>query len=276
MFIGVIVSSIANLNLILLLKTLKAVSFMHRKFFLILLVVILVPFAAKSLEDRIAYERVGTFMAYGNASVHISAGDLNDRFGNSAIAGGGLQFKTQSNWLFGADYGFLFGGRVYEDVLEEVNTSRGAPINRSGNLEDIDLQQRGHTGLIRAGRIFPVIGPNENSGLYFQLGYGLITHRINIHYSGQRRVPQIDDPYNQGYDRLTYGHAFSQSFGYFHFSNNNSFNFFLGFDFIQGLTRNQRDFNFDEMRQDDDLRTDLLFGLRGGIFFPFFSRFWAE
>lgn len=240
----------------------------------LLMLLMAFPFRGKALEDRIDEEPIGALMFYGNMKGQISMGDISDRFGNNLTAGGGFMYKTSSNYLFGLDYGFLFGGDVRENVLSEVNTSREEPINRAGNLDPVDLQQRGHSAFIQGGKLFPVIGPNRNSGVTVKAGAGFLSHWINLHYSGQRRIPQIDPPYDKGYDRLTYGPAANLSVGYFHFSDENTFNFFVEADYIHGFTQNQRAFNFDEMRKDDERKQDMLLGIRFGVFFPFFSRFW--
>jgi hypothetical protein len=242
--------------------------------FIVLLLVLLTTVAEAGREERIGIEKIRVLMAHGGMGGHIPGSDMSKRFGSGAIAGGGFMYKTRSNWIFNVDYNFLFGGRVKENVLENITTSRGFPIDNTGRLSEVEPQQRGHIASLQAGYIFDIIGPNVNSGIYLMAGPVFIQHEIHLYYSGQRRFPQIDGDYGAGYDRLTYGPGIRQTIGYFHFNSRNLLNFYIGLDFIQGFTYNRRSYNFDEMKAENELRIDLLTGIRGGIFFPFFSRFW--
>ena len=49
-------------------------------------------------------------------------------------------------------------------------------------------------------------------------------------------------------------------------------NFYGGFEFTQGFTKNRREMNFDTGQKDDLARLDMLFGFRLGWVFPIYKR----
>ncbi len=76
----------------------------------------------------------------------------------------------------------------------------------------------------------------------------------------------------KGYDRLSNGIGFTQSVGYLFLSNNRIANFFAGIEMNEAFTKNRRDFNYDQMKKDNQLRTDLLFGIRIGWILPLYKK----
>ena len=108
------------------------------------------------------------------------------------------------------------------------------------------------------------------SGLRLTVGGGFLKHKIRI-LNEDNSAQQVASPYAEGYDRMTYGMAFSQSIGYQIISRNKTVNFTLSLDFTEGVTRNRRGFNFDTRQRDDTKRVDILSGLHATWSIPIFT-----
>jgi len=66
-------------------------------------------------------------MIYATYSYQFPEGDLARQFGGNSAIGGGIMFKTSSNWLFGAEGNFMFGGTVKnsDSLLLPISTPEG-------------------------------------------------------------------------------------------------------------------------------------------------------
>ena len=71
---------------------------------------------------------------------------------------------------------------------------------------------------------------------------------------------------------MSSGLFINQFVGYINFSNKRLVNFFAGFEFTEGFTKNQRDYNFDTGLKDNKNRTDILIGFKAGWVFPLYKR----
>src|ERR1700752_2186462 len=133
--------------------------------------------AQKSQRD--SAEKI--FMLCPSFAYQLPGGNLADRFGYNFNVGGSFILKTKSNWLFGVEGQFLFGDQVKENnILDSINTQQGFVIGTNGGYADIFLFERGFHFLAKAGRVFPVISPNKNSGVVATIGLGLLQHKIRI------------------------------------------------------------------------------------------------
>ena len=98
-------------------------------------------------------------------------------------------------------------------------------INSNGNIVGIDnetvnylILQRGFTAGVYTGKIFPIFGPNPNSGLVVKLGVDFMMHKTFIE-ARQDDIPPIEGEYQKGYDRKRGGFLLHEFIGYQHFSN---------------------------------------------------------
>jgi hypothetical protein len=145
-----------------------------------------------------------------NAAFHLPGGDLKDRFGSSFMFGMGYQLKGEANYYWGAEVSALVGSDVRApNIIEMVAVDDGDVINVNGNIAEVRLWERGAQGQMFVGKIFPVIGPNKNSGIFLQAGMGYVYHKIRIETIGEA-VPQLNEDLKKGYDRLCMGFATSQ------------------------------------------------------------------
>lgn len=224
--------------------------------------------AQKSIQDT----AIRFFAISGELGLQSGFGDLGDRFGYGGIAGGSFLFKSASNVTLEANYGHFFGNQVREDsVLSSLQTQNGDIIGRDGGPADVFLYQRGFVATARVGKVFPIVGPNPNSGIHVAFGGGVMQHKIKI-IEVAEQVPQLIGEYKKGYDQLTYGFTLSQNLGYQHFSNYRLFNFYIGVEVYEGFTRNRRTMNFNTMSADPRQRIDVLANFVLRWYFPLYKR----
>lgn len=203
-----------------------------------------------------------------NASfgAQIPKSDMSVRFGNFLGVGGGVEYvRIPSGWSFSLYAQYLFGQDVREDVLAKIRTTDGNIIGETNNYADVVLRMRGlYTGATVA-KIFKLHdNGNRFGGIRLALGGGWLNHHIRIQDNSQGSVPHLDVVYAKGYDRYSSGIALTQFIGYQMVSRDRTYNFFAGFEFTEGFTRNRRGFNFDTMQRDDLKRRDILYGARIG------------
>jgi hypothetical protein len=218
-------------------------------------------------DSLISFPMIGVVAAY-----QIPGGDLAESFGNNINIGGVFQWKFGNNYLIGLEGNFLFGETVKDRYfLDRFKTPDGYIIDGSGGYAEIFLSERAMKFELKAGKIFPVIGNNKNSGLMATIGAGYFQHKIRIELPGGT-IPYLTGEYLKGFNRLTNGLSLTEFIGYMNFSSKRLINFYAGFEFTQGFTRNRRAQNFDTGTNDPDLHTDLLFGIRVGWVFPLYKR----
>lgn len=240
--------------------------------FLIALLAFL-PFAARAQRTGSIRDSTIALVAVQPSYAHQwPGGDLETRFGHNSNIGISAYRKFRSNWLVGGEGSFLFGNQVREPgILRNVVNSAGQIVDKDGLMADVFLYQRGWTAFGFAGRLFPVIGPNPNSGLVVKVGAGYMRHKVRVQ-TQRNVVPQLEDDYLQGYDRLTAGPAVLGYLGYHHFGNRRLMNFHLGAEVMAGFTEPLRAYNFDTEQYNRAGRSDLLMGLRAGISLPIYRR----
>ncbi len=199
-------------------------------------------------------------------AAQLPAGDLAKRFGFNSNVGGGVAYKTKSNWQFGAEFYYLFGNIIHETgIFDTIATSTGNLIANDGNYPGISFFERGFDIQLSAGKLFPV-SKNLNSGILVKFSAGYIQHHINIEIPSDW-TPQVANDYLQGYDRLTAGVCITEFVGYQYISKKLYLCFFGGFEFTQGFTKSLR-YDFDLKSQNTTMRYDLLNSIRVGWMLP--------
>ena len=127
-------------------------------------------------------------------------------------------------------------------------------------------------GMLKVGKQFPIWGPNKNSGIFGTLGVGFLQHKIRLEFERNANIPQLDQTYIKGYDRLSNGLAISPALGYFFLGNKRRVNFFASIDYLVGFTQNRRSYNYDQNAADLTKRTDGMFCIRAGWIIPLYER----
>lgn len=236
-----------------------------------LLLLLTSVYTIQGQSDTYAENKGNAILGKISVGWQMPGGHLQDRFGNSLSVGGGVDFISgKGNWILGAEFNYLFGTLVKQDVLASLRTPQGAIIGNDRDYADIQLRERGfYTGLL-VGKVFLIPSRENRSGIRFTVGAGLLQHKIRIQDDPVRQVPQLLGEYRKGYDRLTNGLAFSEYIGYQILSNDGKINFTAGFEFTQGFTQNRRTVNFDTMLPDTTERLDLLYTFRVTWVLPFY------
>lgn len=212
-------------------------------------------------------------MFSGNLSMHLPAFDLKERFGLNSGIGSTFFVKTKNNWIFGVDYHYLFGNNVKnkDSILSSIVNSNGFVISLEGKQADIYFYERGFTSSLKFGKLFPVFGPNPNSGLVLIGSGGLLQHKIKIE-NPENTAPQLSGDYIKGYDKLTNGFSVSEFIGYMYLGNTRLVSFYCGIEFTQAWTKSRRNYDFNIIGKDETKRFDMLYGIKAGWIFPIYPR----
>jgi len=241
-----------------------------KQFIIILLTGFLVNpvFCQVSIKDS----TIGLNSMSFNYSYLIPAADLAKRFGNSSYLSIHFLRKTKSNFFAEFSGGFFFSKNVKDTlILDNVNTSEGYMINNQGLLCPISIEQRGFNINLLAGYLFPIFGPNPNSGLTIGAGIGFLQHNLFFDYT-YGPVYAIEKNYRKGYDRLTNGFGLIQKIGYQRFGDLGLGNYHVSFFVLEAFTQNRRDIDFYSRKKDDKNRLDVLFGINLGVDIPIYKR----
>jgi hypothetical protein len=242
-----------------------------RKIFLFLIIF----FAGASTYSQGSFSdtTVSIPMFYGFYGYQWPGADMKEHFGSNSVIGPGFLWKTHRNWLWGAEYNFLFSRNVNMgfELLENIMTSDGNIINGDGVPATVALYERGHIFGLKLGKLFPVLSPNPNSGFFITISPAFLSHKIRIEVENNS-APQLRGDYKRGYDRLFTGFALSQSVGYMFFGNSRLFNFYAAFEIVEAWTSNYRQYNFDTRQPADEKRFDVVFGPKVGWIIPLRKR----
>jgi hypothetical protein len=205
---------------------------------------------------------------YATYSAQLPGGDLSKKFGFSNDIGGGTGMKTKNNWMLAAEATYTFGQNVKENPILIITNSDGTLTDIYGEEATLLFWQRGYQIKITFGKIFPVLNSNNNSGIYLKGSIGYLQHKTWIE-NRNNNTPQIQGDYQQGYDRLCNGLAFSEFIGWQNWSETKGYNFFVGFEFTQGFTKNRRTWDFSTNSKIEEQRLDLIYAIKIGWYIPF-------
>jgi hypothetical protein len=209
------------------------------------------------------------FLVGASYAAELPGGDLAKVFGWNSNVQIDVEYKTKSNWEFGAQGAFLFGDVLRKSVLDSLATSDGNLISNDGTYPSISYFERGYDIQLSVAKLFPFKKPNPNSGILVRVSAGYLRHHIRI--QDNNWTPQIDSNYTQGYEQLSEGVCVTEFIGYQYLGNHRMANFFAGFEFTQGFTKNLQ-YNFEEMRMDNSTKYDLLSGFRIGWILPIYQQ----
>lgn len=218
------------------------------------------------------FDRKPGFLISPGYAYQIPKKDMAVRFGDNSSIGITAVYKTPKGWTGGIEYNWMFGQKVKEvGLFDTIIGGNGQIIDEDGNFSVVKFNERGHTFFIKGGKIVPFNKVNLNSGLLFELGFGFMTHKIDI-FSSQVKVPQLEENYLKGYDRFTGGWAAKQFIGYQNLDPQKRINFFIGIELVEGWTHSLRSFDFDKRQKDESKRFDVLMGAKAGITLPIFTK----
>ena len=196
---------------------------------------------------------------------HLPAGDLVDRFGASNSVGGGIDFISKNNLIFGLQAYANFGNEVKQNPFASLAPD---PLNdrllptANGEVTTVQLKQRGQYYGIHFGKLFGIMPNNPRSGIRLTLGGGYMQHKIRVQDDPQAFIAVIAGDYKSGWDKLTSGMAITGFLGWQLLSLNRRVNFSAGIEYTHGLTQGQREFDFELGGPDNAERVDVMLGVR--------------
>jgi len=201
--------------------------------------------------------------------MHIPGGDMKNTYGINSTIGGGVSYKSESNWIYSFEGDYIFGRdvKIYDELFENISTEEGYIIDEGGIFTDMAVLEAGMYINGSVGKLIPIWGPNPNSGILIKIGGGYMYHKIRIEQT-ENSAPQLSDDYIKGYDRMRQGIDLSQFIGYQYIGNNNIANFYFGIELHQALTYAVRAYNFDQMQKPEKTNIDTMFGLKLGWLIP--------
>lgn len=225
-----------------------------------------------SAQKNIRDQKIGIPFFSMGYSFATTMGDLSQFTNYQHVLIPEIGYKTHSNFIFSFESRATFGSELLYTGIEDVVYSEvGHPIDGDGFLKEVQPSHRGYSLNVKFGKLFPVFGPNPNSGLSASIGLGFLQHKINYNYEGTN-VPQLEPPYLAGWDQLTNGMCLSQHIGILQFSNRNTFNFRLGIDALQAFTKNRRSFNYASRSPQNESRMDGYIGIRFSFIIPAYGK----
>lgn len=197
---------------------------------------------------------------------------LADRFGNFNSVGFGFSYKLKNNIQFEIEGNYIFGNQIKEPgLLSNMATKDGNITDGGGLYSNIAVTQRGGNGFISVGKVFSFKKPNPNSGILLSVGVGSLLHLIHI-ADQNNQTPQIQGDYNKGYDRLAYGIAFKEGIYYQFFSEKHLWNFVVGVEYMQGLTKAKRPIYYDTEQRETGTRKDNALSFKFSWLIPIYKR----
>ncbi|MCT4664402.1 MAG: hypothetical protein N4A45_04110 [Flavobacteriales bacterium] len=217
---------------------------------------------------------ISVSMIEGSGSFQIPVGDLADRYGNSFSINVAFYRKTANNFTYGLQVQNYVGSEIndVENLLGDLNTTEGGPIDNQGGLGIVDYQKRGMNIMAQVGKILPLsFSPNINSGLWVQFGAGYVWDKIKIEDLDER-VVILNEEITKGYDKLSGGLSLYQSIGYVNLSNNKKVNFHISLEFTEGFTTNLRGYDYKNQTKIEGSQFDFSVGLRFGWILPIYGK----
>jgi len=204
-------------------------------------------------------------------------GILAQRFGNASSIGLGVNvFNVARGFRYGINGNYFFGSDVKEDVLAPFRTADGNILSDLNTYSSVLLRERGFYIGADIGKLFKFRSNGDYfHGISLNIGLGMLMHQIRIQNDNKDAL-QLKGSYTSGYDRLTMGAAIEESVAYNYISHDKTVNFFLRLEATEGLTKNQRGYNFDTHQYDTAPRLDVLLTARIGWSFALFAHFQAD
>jgi hypothetical protein len=226
--------------------------------------------AQRNVKDSI----IGTPWIALNYGGNWTKSDLALKFGFLNHVGVMAGYKTSKNWFYGLDANFIFGNQVkLNGMLNNLIDSKGNITDINGDIGKVVVTARGFNTNLTIGKVFPVLSPNNNSGIFIHGGIGILAHKYRIDTQDQV-IPQIELNYRKGYDQLSIGPNFHEFIGYAFMANHGFINFYGGFYAQQGFSKNMRTIFYFQPEIPVSTKTmiDIQVGFKLGWFIPFYVR----
>lgn len=238
---------------------------------IVLALFFMISFSVLSQKD-LKSEATFTSIFGLNYKANFSGGTMAKRWGFTNTVGANVDFKFKNGLTFGVDGGFMFGNTFKEyEIFDNVVNSYGTITSQGGTTAIVLFLMRGMNVNGTLGYVFNRLGHNANSGLWINAGAGFLSHKIRVE-TQEDQVVNLEGDYLKGYDHLTMGINTKQFVGYLFQNDERFLNFYVGVEFIQGFTRNVRNYNFHTKGPENELQLDMINSVKFGWMIPIYKR----
>ena len=156
---------------------------MKRAILFTFIVSIVFGFQSKA-QEALETEVIPLSLIHTSVGFYTPGADLAVNYGANAGIGISFEQKFSNNLSLIVEANYFFGSDVKNDsLLRNLATNSSDNqfvINQQGTLSDLVLSERGYSFNLKVAKLFPVIGPNPNSGLKVSLGAGFMEHKTRI------------------------------------------------------------------------------------------------
>jgi len=216
-----------------------------------------------------------TFNVYISAAYayHFPFADWAKMFKSHSSINAALGLKTASNWTFDVNYCYLFNNTVRypEYVLGKIINSSGLIISENGVTTSVSVEQRGWSLTFNAGKIFPVLPYNKNSGIWLKISGGYMEYKYKLG-NFENNVPQLTGNYAKLYDNKSRAFVCSQFLGFFYMSKFRMLNFYGGVEVSEIWGKSIRGFFMPVNGPDLNTKFGLQVGLKFGWLIPLYEK----
>ncbi len=247
---------------------------MRNKWVLILLLSSFINLKAQmgSISDstRKKNEEKSWILMHVAATYSVNAGDWADRYPAYTALPLRLEYYHKNKYTLGADFSFYLGSQVNSaGMFPGMTDEDGALRDNNGYPAVVRYYMRGWSSRAYALRIIPLNRNTKKEARWsMQLGGGLgyTRHYTKFNFDLDM-VPQLEDEYLGGYDRLTAGTQLFEQIR-FQYLDNSSVSLSAGFEFLQGFTKHQRAYDFTTRSPQNQGYFDLGIGAFIGVIIP--------
>jgi hypothetical protein len=204
------------------------------------------------------------------ATYSVNAGDWADRYPAYTALPLRLEYYHKNKYTLGADFSFYLGSQVNSaGIFPDMTDADGSLRDNNGYPAVIRYYMRGWSSRAYALKIIPL---NYNAAkearwsLQLGGGVGYTRHYTKFNFDLDM-VPQLEEEYLGGYDRLTAGTQIFEQIR-FQYLNNSLVSLSAGFEFLQGFTKHQRAYDFTTRSPQNQGYFDLGIGAFIGVIIP--------
>ena len=216
------------------------------------------------------FEASSAIMIAPNYCAQFPFGHVSQRFGFDNLFGLELLYKTNKNWLIGANGGFIYGTKSKQNyVFSTIATSTGQFITQYNDLTSIRPEEHGFNVQFTFGKIVPFSEKYPDAGLLFLTGVGMVQDKIAVSIKAAE-LPQLSPTYRKGYDRLCNGPVISQFIGGEFMARRKFISGYAGLQVDLSYTENRRPYDFYAMSKLNDKGIDVFIGLKLAWVIPVF------
>ncbi len=208
-----------------------------------------------------------------NAGYFLNFSDMGNRYPAYTCFPLGVEYQHKNKWVASLDYNLIFGTSVdVAGYFDHISNDNGYMIDAKGQQAVINTYMRGFSARAHFGKIIPLSKKPYRKDWSILASGGLGYTQTYIQYQiDEGELPQLEGTYTGGYDRLAGGFQIAERIK-IQYLNSNALSFVLGFDFIQGVSKSLRPWNFSTNSADDQPMTELATGISAGIIIPIKTR----